>query len=68
MTVDNWDQWMSDHHIKLKGSVKQNDHRTDAGANCKGVFGTNLATSLPRNEQSTGCRHLQKYGAGRSID
>ena len=56
MDVTDWEKWMSDHHIKLRGT--ENDSRSNEKCTGTDIFRTDVAAESRRNEQPAGRRDL----------
>ena len=54
-----WQKWMDDHHIKLRGEMP-NDNGPDEVRAGGGISGTKVETEVPDHAGTPGGSHIQK--------
>ena len=61
--IENWDEWMADHHIKIGG--KSNDDGADEVHSGGSVSGSEVEVKVPDNAGKTGSGDIQEsFGEG----
>ena len=63
MHIEDWQKWMDQHHIKLRGDP--NDSGKDAGSIDGGISREHVATEGERNGRSSGGSDIQEHAGGR---
>ena len=53
-----WEKWMDQHHIKLRGVP--DDNRSDEVCAGGGISGTKMETEVPDHARTPGGSHIQK--------
>ena len=53
-----WEKWMKDHHIKLRG--EPNDDRPDEVQTGNSISRTKVETEVSNNAGQTGSSHIQE--------
>ena len=54
-----WQKWMDDHHIKLRGEMPNDDGPDEVRAG-GGISGSEMETEVPDNAGTPGGSHIQK--------
>lgn len=66
MYITDWNQWCTDHHIKLKGSDIHACGRDEKGDLTR-ICGSDMEAEMPGNGGQTGDRHLSRVSEKRPV-